>query len=112
MKQKTEIEKKVEETLGSLEGLQRATPGHFFFTRVQARLHRSQKDVWEKMGAFFSRPVVVVTTISFILLINAWVVFKQAPTAATTATTQNEQAFAEEYNLAVATIYDYNNSNK
>lgn len=107
---KPEIEQKIEETFNSLEGAQRATPGHFFFTRVQARMQQSQTDVWEMMSSFISRPVIGFATIGFIILINAWVIFSM-PSATVTTANQEEKAFAEEYNLAVASVYQYDNSN-
>jgi len=46
MKQDPNIQKKVEEALSSLDGIQRAQPGPYFVTRLTARLQNDKRNVW------------------------------------------------------------------
>jgi hypothetical protein len=51
MKQQSDLEKRLEEALSSLDGLQRATPQPWLFSRVKGRLLRSEeKTKWEVIG--------------------------------------------------------------
>lgn len=111
MKQRREIDEKIAETLNSLDGIERATPGHFFFTRLQTRLKRDDTDIWEKIGGFLARPVFVIASIMFIIAINIIVVYREMPPTASFAD-QNEQVFDDEYNMGVAGIYEYENQER
>ena len=71
MMSENNIERKIDDTLLSIEGIQRATPAPFFFTRLQARLQTSVT-VWEKITLLINRPAVAFATISFVLVINAF----------------------------------------
>lgn len=107
---KNEIKKKVEETLNSLEGVQRATLSPFFFTRVQAAIERDNRNTWNMITSLIARPVVVTGGLLLVMLFNAVVLWQHVDTAAP-ATDQGKQvALADEYNLATTTVYDYENT--
>ena len=106
MSTKQNIEKKVNETLNSLDGIQKASPGHFFFTRVQARLSKTNKDVWERTLSFITRPAVVIATIVMILLIDVIALTNTEPSDNMQAI-EKAQVFEDEYDFSIATIYDY-----
>jgi hypothetical protein len=108
MKDKRSIETKVEEAMQSLEGLKRATPGPFFFTRVQARLSKPEQSTWEMITAFVARPVIAVSVVCFVLLLNATVIFKQAETTPVVKE-QQDISLAEEYTIASSSFYDFEN---
>ena len=58
MKQKMDIEKRVEQTLNSLDGIQRASPQPWLFSRIKGRLmQQDDKTVWGVIGSFLSKPV-------------------------------------------------------
>ncbi|MDP9230298.1 MAG: hypothetical protein M3O67_06475 [Bacteroidota bacterium] len=107
MKQE-EKNKKIENTLNSLNGLQRATPGHFFFTRVLARLQKNKKDIWETMGGLLARPIITIAGIILIIALNAIVIFQITSAPTNSVADQNDQSVADEYNFAVTAIYDNN----
>ena len=80
MKPGADIEKRVEEALYSLDGIKRATPQPWLFSRVKARLSREEAEegtVWGTIGSFLSRPVVVVAGVCLILLFNGVLLFNQ-----------------------------------
>ncbi len=109
MKSKEEIAAKMEGLLNSLEGLQKASPGPFFFTRVQARLQKEEISLWGRFAGFMTKPAVALATLFLIFLLNAAALFYQQKTAVT-ATEQVEQGNLDDYNttLAANSYYDEN----
>ena len=106
------IEGKVEQALNSLDGIQKAGPGPFFFTRVQARLQRQAGNGWERVVSFITRPSIALSGLCLIILLNA-VAFYFRPAAtgnplAISAGT-NDPGYADDYgNLATNFFYDEN----
>ena len=105
MNKKNDIELKVEAAMNSLDGLQRATPGVFFFTRLQARLSRTEKSMWENISSFISRPVIAITVVLAVVLMNAVAVIQQETSSS--LVDQADQSVYEDFNLAANTFYDY-----
>ena len=98
-----------EHILNSLDSLQKASPGPFFYTRVQARLQKEKTGVWGSLASYFTRPAVALVTLGLIFLLNAAAFFYERQT--TGLSDQTEQTVNEEYNttLAVNSYYDENN---
>src|SRR5689334_23060070 len=106
MQKQHEIEKKSEETLNSLEGIQRAVTAPYFFTRLQARL-KEKIPLWESLSIMLNRPAVAFATISFVLVLNAFAFLKQqshqeAPASPLSVDT-NEQDMTNVYDFASKT---------
>lgn len=95
----------IQQTFDSLEGMQKASPGPYFFTRVQARLYKSSTDIWDVTLSYLSRPSVVITCIILIVMLDIMAFAHILPGEASTA--DQAAAVADEYNMAVATIYEY-----
>ena len=72
--EKNRIDKLVEETLDSLEGMTRAKSNPFLFTRVEARLKQG-KSGWEQLTAYVSRPAVALAMLCMVILSNAGVMY-------------------------------------
>ena len=83
MQKNKDIHKMIDEVLESLDGLQRAEPNPFLYTRVMARINREHDSTWEKIANLFSRPVVAFATIILFIAINAIVLFKNTDDSAT-----------------------------
>jgi hypothetical protein len=113
MDKRQQIEKRVEQTLDSLDGIRRAEPTPFLYTRVRARLEREQKNAWEKLASILARPVVAFASLFVIIGINAFILFNDAPPAGsvngTAASTNNGNAVVEDYFILAANNYDYEN---
>lgn len=77
MEQKRTIDGKIEKALESIDGIQRATPQPWFYTRVRARLQREEKTVWETIGSFLSKPVVAMAALAAVLMLNVVILSKQ-----------------------------------
>src|SRR5260221_5588375 len=101
MIQKNNIDQRVEETLDSLDGIQRASAGPFFYTRLKAKLERGEKSIWETISSFISRPAMVFATICVVLLLNMIFLFrKQSTEIISSSADQNEQTLNNAYDVA------------
>lgn len=108
MLNKENIQEEVERTLLSLEGIKRAGANPFLFTRITAKMQ--DRNGWERITSFISRPVVVVSALLIVLAVNSWAVFGSG--TATLAREKESVAvtdIADEYNLAANANYDYEN---
>jgi hypothetical protein len=110
MEKRPNIPEKTQQTIDSLDGLQRATPGPFFFTRVMARIEREDASAWERAVAFLTRPVVVVATLSIIVLLNATALYLPShESPALVAAEQSDPSFTDDY-VAANTFYEFENA--
>ena len=109
MKQRNDIGKKVEEALNSLDGIQRATPQPWLFSRVKGRLIRQEeKTMWETLGSFLSRPAIAIAGLCLILMLNGFLLFnQQKESSSTTVISQNEQPLDSESLIASSSSFDY-----
>ncbi|GEP96929.1 hypothetical protein [Chitinophaga cymbidii] len=109
MEKRRDIEYEVESTLNSLDGAQRAEPGEFFFTRLQARMRQSgATDAWERFISIITRPSVAITGIALVLMLNAGLALTQLrPSQERSEQAMLQQAFADEYQLGIVTYYEY-----
>lgn len=96
---------KIDTILDSLQGIQRATPGPFFFTRVSARLQREQKNTWQNLARLVTRPAIAVTGLCLVLLINIWVVVTRSEDTVTGQ--RSEIVLADEYSVTSNSLYNY-----
>jgi hypothetical protein len=110
MKHKQDIEKMIEETLNSLDGMQRAEPRAFFFTRLQQRIQNRKKSLWDGLERFIGRPAVALTSVLLLIILNVSLIITKEESPVP-LNEQEEQAFAEEYSLTPTTIYEYENGN-
>jgi len=105
-----EKRKEIVKILSSLDGMEKASPGDFFFTRVQARLQRQETSTWGSITAFVTRPTVALATLCIIFLLNAAALFYQRTSSNSSVADQLEQNSADDYNttLAANSYYDEN----
>lgn len=99
------LNKKIDDVMQSMDGITRATPRPFLFTRLEARM-QSERNIWSKISSFAARPVVAFACVCFVLIINAMVIFTSG-----SATTQQgpELATADEYSQVSYNLYDFEN---
>ena len=114
MKHKVDIEKRVKEALNSLDGIKRAEPQPWLFSRIQARLGREvaeEKTVWGTLGSFLSKPAVAIGSLCMIILLNG-VLLLNRPTkvSSTVIAAQSEQAASDsESYIASSSSFDFEN---
>ncbi len=92
----------VEETLASINNMNRAEAPPFFFTRLQARLEKTATVKWRFL---VNKPVLSLAMFTLLLLLNMLAIDlyskKEQPAAAETGI----QKFAQEYNLSESSVY-------
>jgi hypothetical protein len=100
--------KRIEKALESLDGIQRATPQPYFYTRLKARLDRKERE-WSGITGLISRPAYALAMICVVLLVNTWAVMNSSNESNPVNPIQvaNDQQLPDEYNVAVNTFYDY-----
>ena len=108
MYQKHEIDKRIEETLESLNGIRRAEANPFLYTRIQARL-KQPGSVLEQVVMFSGRPAFAFLVLLIVLVTNLTVMLKGNEDTSTAKQEQPQSAMVEDYHLAVASLYDYEN---
>jgi hypothetical protein len=103
------LNSKIDKAMQSLDGIEKASPRPFFFTRLEARM-KKQRNGWEKLSYFLSKPVVAIACICLIIMINAAVILSSSNLKNSTDQQNNELATADEYNSVSAPLYEFVNS--
>jgi hypothetical protein len=103
----SDIQKKVDEVMGSVDNIQRAMPNPFFYTRLEARMTASKMNSWEKLSRLVSRPAIAAVTLSLVLIINA-LVLVEGISALDNVPDLSEMASAED--LRPTSYYDIENA--
>lgn len=73
------IQREVEKTMESLEGLKRAETAPFFYTRLMARLEKTETNIWNRWMEFLSRPAVSLGLLFLFLLMNGYLLLSKLP---------------------------------
>jgi hypothetical protein len=109
MERHNDIEKHIEETLNSLEGMHRAEANPFIFTRIQARLS-ARRNVFDKIIAVAGKPAFALAILFIVLVSNVSVMLQSSTfnSAEQALEQSNQLAVAEEYSNNVP-VYDYEN---
>jgi hypothetical protein len=110
MNKKPDIQEKIEQAMNSLDGLQRATPEPWFFTRVKGRMLKEEKTPWIILSALLARPAVSFVSLMVVLLLNGFFLFQQEKkTISNPIVSQPEQAIAtdNEYIIASSSTFEY-----
>jgi hypothetical protein len=99
------IDQQIDSTLNSLDGADQAMPKPFLYTRVMARMNKETNSYWERAGKFIAKPAVLIAGLCLVLSINAAVLFNN-----TGKSTTAEQTSTDGYSTAVATLYNFENT--
>jgi hypothetical protein len=103
------IHKKIDDVMQSMDGIDRASPRPFLFTRLEARM-QNEKNIWGKLSSFVARPFVAFACICFVLIINTMVIFLSNNSGNTLTQQGNELTTADEYSQVSTTLYEFENS--
>ena len=102
------IEETIEETLKSLDNIKRATPGPFFFTRLESRLNYIKPRLWEQVICLTSTPKIAFLLIVGVIMINvSAILFSNATNFG--MVNHSEHKFSTEYDIATSGFYDIEN---
>ncbi len=66
---------RLEGVLDSLEGIRRADPPPFLYTRIMARIEKRALPAWERISGVLSRPWVATCLAVILIAVNAYIVF-------------------------------------
>lgn len=108
MSKKTDIHTKVEEALASIDNIKRAEANPFLYTRLEARLARTELNVWERVSRAVTRPAVALATLSLVLVLNVAVVI-QGIAAVDNVPEFSEMASTEDLRASTS-FYDIENN--
>ena len=101
--------KNVDEIIESVEGIQQANPSPYFYAKLMHKINKLEE---KKSPSFIFqfKPVLVIGVLTFVFVMNAFLLIKQtnkrhqSPTVISNeASTVND--FSSEYNLNTATVY-------
>jgi hypothetical protein len=102
------LHKKIEDALNSLDGIKKASPRPFLFTRLEARM-QSEKNIWGRVSSFVGRPAIAFTCICFVLIINFMVILLSNNSFNSSTQQGNELAATDEYNQVSYNLYEFEN---
>ncbi len=103
------LNKKIDDVMQSMDGITRATPRPFLFTRLEARM-QNERNIWSKLSSFAARPIVAFACICFVLIINAMVIFMSGSVGKPVTQQGTELATADEYSQVSYNLYDFENA--
>jgi hypothetical protein len=103
------LNKKIDEIMDSMDGMKRAAPRPFLFTRLEARM-QNERNVWNKFSSFVARPVVAFACICFVVILNAMVIFLSNTSGNSLAQQGSELATVDEYSQISYNLYDFENA--
>ena len=102
MRNREQIEREIDQTMESLDGLKRAEADPFFYTRLIARVENGQVGVWNQWMAYISRPAVSLGLLLLFLVMNGYLLLNKL-------SEDNEQtAQAPDYAAQQITYFDNN----
>ena len=106
--QKHHIEKLVEETISSFDGVKRAEPKPFLLTRILARKRGEDavQNIWTRAGSFLSKPAVAFAGLVLIVFVNAAIIMSNSDD---NSSVQNSTSSKDDFAINVISIYDNEN---
>ena len=101
------MNRKIDQALDSLDGVQRAEPQPWLYARVMKKLAlEDDRSVWGSISSFLSKPAVVIAGLFLILVMNGFILFKEESEPDTSIT---EQFVDSESLVASNSSFDYEN---
>lgn len=104
-----EENRKIEDILLSIDGIHKASPAPYFFSRLEARMQR-EKGFWENISSFVARPAYAFACMCLLILINASVIFFTGGSDTSTDQQGNEVTTVDEYNSVSSAFYEFINT--
>jgi hypothetical protein len=100
MQQQNNIQREVDLTMNSLDGLSRAETTPFFYTRLTARMESRYESFWSKSLSFLARPAVALSILFVFLLINGYLIFSSVG--------RSEESIQQDYVAQQISYFDNN----
>ena len=95
---KQEKQDRIEQILNAWDGAKRAEAPAFFYTRLKAKMERSEQPV----KSWLLKPAFVIAALAAVIIINAFIFFQDGNNTITPSSYGEEtiQSIAAEYNLS------------
>ena len=103
------VEQLIEEAMGSLDTVKRASPMPFLLTRIRARINKKNVTAWEKISWFIGRPSIAIPGLVILIVLNVLAVTFNKEDSFATTSEQISSSLTDEFTYTVATIYDLEN---
>ncbi|HLO83004.1 MAG TPA: hypothetical protein VK166_18705 [Chitinophagaceae bacterium] len=103
MQQHEDIQRQIDLTMGSLDGMSKAEAPAFFYTRLMARMESGTDSIWTRSLAFLARPAVALSILFVFLLINGYLIM--------TNLNQQEENIQQDYVAQQISYFDTNSPN-
>ncbi len=108
MRTNTDIRRRVDEAMASIDAIGRAEPKPFFFTRLEARLARNSGNGWDRLSKAVTRPAIAFATLAVVVVLNAAVI-ATGMSAVENVPDYSEMASTEDLRASTS-FYDIENS--
>jgi hypothetical protein len=107
MKNDDQINREIEATLDSLDGINRAGVSPYFYTRLQAKLEARKPEGFGILSQLINRPAIAVSILTVFLVLNI-IAIKGITAGSVTTETKSAslQSLAIEYNLNTTSVYN------
>jgi hypothetical protein len=102
MQMEKDITSHIEAVLNSLDGIEKAAPQPFFYTRLLARMEQVNASPWNKWMVLLSKPAVAVGILSFFILLNGLMLFSHG------SPEEDNTSAANDYSVVQHSSYDPN----
>jgi hypothetical protein len=103
MQQHEDIQRQIDLTMDSLDGMSKAETPSFFYTRLMARMESGTDNIWTKSLAFLARPAVALSILFVFLLINGYLIMSNL--------NQPEENIQQDYVAQQISYFDTNSPN-
>jgi len=107
MKRSSEIDQKVNAAFESLDSIEKADPGPYFFTRLMARMKNNETGAWDHLIGFVTRPAFVLASLTIILFVNMMAALHE--TKKPNFSESVMQSYSDDYRMNTTSLYDYEN---
>lgn len=107
MNHNNNLEKRVEKTMESLDGLVPATASPYLYTKIRGRLSEDDS-AWSIIAGKLSNPATAIVLAMVILLLNAWLLLSKPETGHESVQDQLSD-LAYDYNFEPSAIAEQNN---
>ncbi len=104
-----QLNKLVDDTLNSLDGVQRANPRPYLFTRLNVKMQKNASGSWDNALRFLSRPAVAMACVLLVVAINAMVFTMHRQSSIGAGNNEEPIAAIDGYNGTVSILRDIEN---
>lgn len=104
-----QLNKLVDDTLNSFDGVQRANPRPYLFTRLNAKMQKNAGGSWDNALRFLSRPAVAMACVLLVVAINAMVFTMHRQSNIGSVNSEEPIAAIDGYNGTVSILRDIEN---